>query len=115
MSSTAGSRASHRTPSPTSCRCCAGPSPPCPRASAAASANACAKIKGQSLYLQTKSMSSGRDRPWRPWRGCSVADERLRRWRLVLGGEEAEGTGQDLGPADRAVDSALAAVYGERE
>jgi Mg-chelatase subunit ChlD len=44
-----------------------------------------------------------------------VRDERLRRWRLVLGGEEAEGTGQGLGPEDRAVDSALAAVYGERE
>ncbi len=44
-----------------------------------------------------------------------MADERLRRWRLVLGGDEAEGTGQDLGPEDRAVDSALAAVYGARE
>jgi Mg-chelatase subunit ChlD len=43
-----------------------------------------------------------------------VSDERLRRWRLVLGGDEAEGTGTDLTGADRAVDSALAAVYGER-
>jgi Mg-chelatase subunit ChlD len=44
-----------------------------------------------------------------------VADERLRRWRLVLGGDEAEGTGQELTGEDRAVDGALAAVYGERQ
>ena len=37
--STAGSRASPTTPSPTSSRSCAAPSPSCPRASAAASAN----------------------------------------------------------------------------
>jgi len=43
-----------------------------------------------------------------------VADERLRRWRLVLGGEDADGTGAGLSPEDRAVDQALAAVYGER-
>ena len=29
----------------------------------------------------------------------NVSDERLRRWRLVLGGDEAEGTGQELEPA----------------
>ncbi|WP_053226689.1 VWA domain-containing protein [Solirubrobacter soli] len=51
----------------------------------------------------------------KPSRGCSVAEERLRRWRLVLGGDEADGTEQELGAEDRAVDSALAAVYGERE
>nr|WP_028064711.1 VWA domain-containing protein [Solirubrobacter soli] len=44
-----------------------------------------------------------------------MAEERLRRWRLVLGGDEADGTEQELGAEDRAVDSALAAVYGERE
>ena len=44
-----------------------------------------------------------------------MSDERLRRWRLVLGGEEAEGTGVSLGGEDRAVDAALGAVYGERQ
>jgi Mg-chelatase subunit ChlD len=43
-----------------------------------------------------------------------VAEERLRRWRLVLGGDEAEGTGVDLGREDRGIDGALEAVYGER-
>jgi Mg-chelatase subunit ChlD len=43
-----------------------------------------------------------------------VSDERLRRWRLVLGGEDADGTGVGLSREDRAVDGALAAVYGER-
>jgi Mg-chelatase subunit ChlD len=39
--------------------------------------------------------------------------ERLRRWRLVLGGEDAaEGTGLRLGDADGAMDRALAALYG---
>src|SRR4051794_25467899 len=40
--------------------------------------------------------------------------ERLRRWRLVLGGDEADGTGVDLGRGDREIDGALEAVYGER-
>src|SRR4051794_20654737 len=43
-----------------------------------------------------------------------MSDERLRRWRLVLGGDEAEGTGVDLGATDRAMDGALDAVYGDR-
>ena len=43
-----------------------------------------------------------------------MAEERLRRWRLVLGGDEAEGTGVDLGREDRGIDGALDAVYGER-
>lgn len=38
----------------------------------------------------------------------------MRRWRLVLGGEDAEGTGERLTPADLVVDRALEAVYGER-
>jgi VWA domain-containing protein len=41
-------------------------------------------------------------------------DERLRRWRLVLGAgpeETADGTGVALGPEDRRVDAALAALY----
>jgi Mg-chelatase subunit ChlD len=37
--------------------------------------------------------------------------ERLRRWRLVLGGEEADGTGVSLEGRDAVVDRALAAVY----
>jgi Mg-chelatase subunit ChlD len=40
--------------------------------------------------------------------------ERLKRWRLVLGGDDAEGTGVRLGGEDRAIDGALDAVYGER-
>jgi Mg-chelatase subunit ChlD len=39
------------------------------------------------------------------------ADERLRRWRLVLGGADADGTGVPLSGEQAAVDAALAAVY----
>lgn len=38
-------------------------------------------------------------------------EERLRRWRLVLGGGEADGVGTTLGGADQGMDAALAAVY----
>ncbi|MFB6842395.1 VWA domain-containing protein [Streptomyces sp. NPDC056361] len=38
-------------------------------------------------------------------------DERLRRWRLVLGGGEADGTGRALAGADAAMDGALTALY----
>ncbi|MBT2529574.1 VWA domain-containing protein [Streptomyces sp. ISL-99] len=38
--------------------------------------------------------------------------ERLRRWRLVLGGEAADGTGVSLGGQDAAMDGALGALYG---
>jgi Mg-chelatase subunit ChlD len=44
----------------------------------------------------------------------SSDDERLRRWRLVLGGgsdDTADGTGTRLGPDDRRLDAALAALY----
>ncbi len=41
--------------------------------------------------------------------------ERLRRWRLVLGGEEADGTGADLEGSDLVLDEALDAVYGSPE
>lgn len=44
--------------------------------------------------------------------GVGVGDERLRRWRLVLGGGSAEGTGGALSGRDVAVDRALAALYG---
>ena len=40
-----------------------------------------------------------------------TVDERLRRWRLVLGGEQADGTGVTLGGADAAIDAALRALY----
>ena len=43
-----------------------------------------------------------------------MSDARLRRWRLVLGGDEAEGTGVRLGKDDQAMDGALDAVYGSR-
>jgi len=38
--------------------------------------------------------------------------ERLRRWRLLLGGGDGEGTGMGLGGDDVAIDRALAALYG---
>ncbi len=39
--------------------------------------------------------------------------ERLRRWRLVLGGDAADGTGCALTGRDAAMDAALAALYGK--
>src|SRR5438105_1734030 len=38
-------------------------------------------------------------------------DERLRRWRLLLGGDPADGTGVSLSGADAAMDRALGALY----
>ncbi len=44
------------------------------------------------------------------------AGERLRRWRLVLGGgRDADGTGEALTGRDAAMDRALAALYGDEE
>ncbi len=43
--------------------------------------------------------------------GFVNAGARLRRWRLILGGDDAEGTGMDLSARDQALDRALAAVY----
>ncbi|KOT98625.1 von Willebrand factor A [Streptomyces sp. NRRL F-5755] len=40
--------------------------------------------------------------------------ERLRRWRLVLGGDGADGTGCELRGQDAAMDGALSALYGGR-
>jgi Mg-chelatase subunit ChlD len=42
----------------------------------------------------------------------NTTDERLKRWRLVLGGDEADGTGMMLDGTDAAIDRALAALYG---
>lgn len=39
-------------------------------------------------------------------------EEKLRRWRLILGGGSADGTGCGLKGADREMDQALAALYG---
>ena len=41
----------------------------------------------------------------------TIEDERLRRWRLILGGDENDGTGMNLHGADLAMDRALAALY----
>jgi hypothetical protein len=38
--------------------------------------------------------------------------ERLRRWRLVLGGDEADGIGMSLAGDDQGMDNVLAALYG---
>src|SRR5687767_5347252 len=38
-------------------------------------------------------------------------DERLLRWRLILGGDEADGVACGLGGDDAAIDRALAALY----
>jgi Mg-chelatase subunit ChlD len=43
-----------------------------------------------------------------------LSDDRLKRWRLVLGGDEADGTDVQLGREDRGIDGALEAVYGEK-
>ena len=40
-----------------------------------------------------------------------MADERMRRWRLVLGGEQ-DGTGVSLAGDDKRIDTALGALYG---
>lgn len=40
------------------------------------------------------------------------ARERLRRWRMVLGGDQADGTGYALSGRDAAMDGTLAALYG---
>ncbi|MFF9406613.1 VWA domain-containing protein [Streptomyces anandii] len=45
--------------------------------------------------------------------GADPAGERLRRWRLVLGGDAADGTGCALSGRDAAMDGALAALYGK--
>lgn len=41
----------------------------------------------------------------------SSHEERLRRWRLILGGENADGVGVTLGNIDASVDAALSALY----
>ncbi|MDQ0582980.1 VWA domain-containing protein [Streptomyces rishiriensis] len=45
--------------------------------------------------------------------GVEAGQERLRRWRLVLGGDAADGTGQALSGRDAEMDEALTALYGK--
>nr|WP_307839828.1 VWA domain-containing protein [Streptomyces sp. MBT49] len=45
--------------------------------------------------------------------GGDAGQERLRRWRLVLGGDTADGTGHALSGRDAAMDGALTALYGQ--
>ncbi|MFJ8975869.1 VWA domain-containing protein [Streptomyces sp. NPDC102282] len=44
--------------------------------------------------------------------GTPADDERLRRWRMVLGADGAESTGRELTGRDAAMDGALTALYG---
>lgn len=44
--------------------------------------------------------------------GAAADDERLRRWRMVLGADSAESTGRTLTGRDAAMDGALNALYG---
>src|ERR1019366_8251124 len=61
----------------------------------------------------------GHPRAWRPF-GCggrvmsAGQEERMRRWRLVLGGAD-DGTGTALGGVDARVDAALSALYDSDE
>ncbi|MFJ8868164.1 VWA domain-containing protein [Streptomyces sp. NPDC102473] len=47
--------------------------------------------------------------------GTPADDERLRRWRMVLGADGAESTGRELTGRDAAMDGALTALYGGRK
>ncbi|MCX4764459.1 VWA domain-containing protein [Streptomyces sp. NBC_01275] len=51
--------------------------------------------------------------PAGPATGDDPSPERLRRWRLVLGGDAADGTGHGLSGRDAAMDGALGALYGK--
>ncbi|RYX99305.1 VWA domain-containing protein [bacterium] len=42
-------------------------------------------------------------------------DERLKRWRLVLGGKKADGIGMSLSDADQNIDNVLASLYGDND
>ncbi len=64
----------------------------------------------------------GREPVWRSVNGHGpvngpdrvAEDERLRRWRLLLGSPASPGLGTRLGQADQAIDGALAALYDSR-
>ncbi|TKG72065.1 VWA domain-containing protein [Prauserella endophytica] len=44
-----------------------------------------------------------------------MSDDRLRRWRLILGGGDADGTGEELSGVDRKRDGTLEALYGKEK
>ena len=110
-SSTAGSPRSPPTPSCPSCRCSAGPSPPSPPPSAGRWASGpgggaghravgrrpprpTSTPTGPRPSCRWSAMLLGvRDRGRRMEPPDDPDDERLRRWRLILGGDEADGTG----------------------
>jgi Mg-chelatase subunit ChlD len=59
----------------------------------------------------TPEASEAPDAPETP-NAPDTTDSRLRRWRLVLGGDDADGTGYGLQGRDAAMDQTLAALYG---
>ncbi|WP_241195940.1 VWA domain-containing protein [Streptomyces sp. SID10362] len=61
---------------------------------------------------QLSARTAGRTSSTGPEDG-GAAQERLRRWRLVLGGDPADGTGHALSGRDAAMDGALTALYGK--
>ncbi|QUW93248.1 VWA domain-containing protein [Streptomyces sp. V17-9] len=61
---------------------------------------------------QLRARTAGRTTSTGPEDG-GAAQERLRRWRLVLGGDPADGTGHALSGRDAAMDGALTALYGK--
>ncbi|MEV7219487.1 VWA domain-containing protein [Streptomyces sp. NPDC056353] len=61
---------------------------------------------------QLSARTAGRTTSTGPEDG-GAAQERLRRWRLVLGGDPADGTGHALSGRDAAMDGALTALYGK--
>ena len=64
------------------------------------------------MRASERERASGQQRPAWPGNAVRVSDvERLRRWRLVLGGGDADGTGSELRGDDRRIDAALGALY----
>ena len=90
------------------------------RAGGPAADRRCAGPGQRARSRSTKPGPRARCAPWPPsWRcpvngtgaGRVAEDERLRRWRLLLGGPAGPGLGARLGQADQAIDGALAALY----
>ncbi|MGW8882895.1 VWA domain-containing protein, partial [Streptomyces mirabilis] len=64
-------------------------------------------------HAETTGTASHPPRPPHPPQPGPANDERLRRWRLVLGGDSAESTGCTLTGRDAAMDGALTALHGD--
>ncbi|WP_079041650.1 VWA domain-containing protein [Streptomyces sp. Root264] len=64
---------------------------------------------------ETRATESDASEPRGTAAAGDAGQERLRRWRLVLGGDAADGTGHGLSGRDAAMDGALAALYGSPE